>query len=194
MCDRIGCMHLPNFKTMDFSRRNFLRTTAATTLTMAVSGGFMGPAHAASAIETSTHGTGFCNLNIFLSHAVQTAKDDGVELVFINTPTFAEQVTFLGIGQVDIGLMPYTSFMALFDAGAPVKIVAGGGIEGCVIVSQPGLDTPELEFGRSKRRGRGRFAYAARYCGEFRCGRGSAVTRKKFDAPIFRGVRQRLRR
>jgi len=30
--------------------------------------------------------------------------------------------------------MPYTSFMALFDAGAPVKVVAGGGIEGCVIV------------------------------------------------------------
>src|SRR6186997_2962759 len=52
----------------------------------------------------------------------------------------------------------------------------------------------ELDFGRSKRRGRGRFAYAARYCGEFRCGRGSAVTRKKSDAPIFRGVRQRLRR
>ena len=92
MCDRIGCMHLPNFKSMDFSRRKFLRTTAATTLTMAVGGGFMGPAHAASAIK-STHGTGFCNLNIFLSHAVQTAKDDGVELAFINTPTFAEQVT-----------------------------------------------------------------------------------------------------
>ena len=76
MCDRIGCMHLPNFKSMDFSRRKFLRT-AATTLTMAVGGGFMSPAHAASAIK-STLGTGFCNLNIFLSHAVQTAKDDGV--------------------------------------------------------------------------------------------------------------------
>ena len=35
-------------------------------------------------------------------------------------------VTFLGMGQVDVGLMPYTSFMALHDAGAPVKIVAGG--------------------------------------------------------------------
>src|SRR5207247_5225478 len=95
MCDRIGCMHLPNLKSMDFSRRNFLRTTAATTLTMAVGGGFMGPAHAASSIK-STHGTGFCNLNIFLSHAVQTAKDDGVELVFVHTPKFAHQVTTLG--------------------------------------------------------------------------------------------------
>src|SRR5689334_7281441 len=148
MCDRLGCMHLPSFKTMDFSRRNFLKATAATTLTMAVGPGFMGPAHAASTIK-STHGSGFCNLNIFLSHALQTAKDDGLELAFVNTPTFAEQVTFLGIGQVDVGLMPYTSFIALFDAGAPVKIVAGGGIEGCVIVSRPGLDSAEKLKGKT---------------------------------------------
>jgi NitT/TauT family transport system substrate-binding protein len=34
-------------------------------------------------------------------------------------------------------------------AGAPVKIVAGGGIEGCVIVSQPGLDSPEKLKGKT---------------------------------------------
>src|ERR1700731_3947958 len=149
MCDRTGCMHLPNFRTMDFSRRKVLKSAAATTLTVAVGGGLMGAAHAAANTLKSTHGTGFCNLNIFLSHALQTAKDDGVEIQFINTPTFAEQVTFLGIGQVDVGLMPYTSFMALFDAGAPVKVVAGGGIEGCVIVSQPGLDTAEKLKGKT---------------------------------------------
>src|SRR6202045_4331780 len=149
MCDRTGCMHLPNFRTMDFSRRKVLKATAATTLTMAVGGGLMGAANAAASTLKSTHGTGFCNLNIFLSHALQTAKDDGVEIQFINTPTFAEQVTFLGIGQADVGLMPYTSFMALFDAGAPVKVVAGGGIEGCVIVSQPGLDSPEKLKGKT---------------------------------------------
>src|SRR5216684_4238792 len=148
MCDRTGCMHLPNFRTMEFSRRKVLKSAAATTLTMAVGGGLMGTAHAAANTLKSTHGSGFCNLNIFLSHALQTAKDDGVEIQFINTPTFAEQVTFLGIGQVDVGLMPYTSFMALFDAGAPVKVVAGGGIEGCVIVSQPGLDSPEKLKGK----------------------------------------------
>src|SRR6266404_7288302 len=149
MCDRTGCMHLPNFRTMDFSRRKVLKSAAATTLTMAVGGGLMGAAHAAANTLKSTHGTGFCNLHICLSHALQTAKDDGVEIQFINTPTFAEQVTFLGIGQVDVGLMPYTSFMALFDAGAPVKIVAGGGVEGCAIVAQPGLDTPEKLKGKT---------------------------------------------
>ncbi len=45
--------------------------------------------------------------------------------------------------------MPYTSFMALYDAGAPVKIVAGGGIEGCVLVAQPGLDSPEKLKGKT---------------------------------------------
>src|SRR5712691_7295656 len=149
MCDRTGCMHLPNFRTMDFSRRKVLKAAAATTLTMAVGGGLMGTAHAAANTLKSTHGSGFCNLNIFLSHALQTAKDDGVEIEFVNTPTFAEQVTFLGMGQVDIGLMPYTSFMALYDAGAPVKIVAGGGIEGCAIVAQPGLDSAQKLKGKT---------------------------------------------
>ena len=50
---------------------------------------------------------------------------------------------------MDVSLVPYTSFIALWDAGAPVTIVAGGGIEGCVIVSQPGLDTPEKLKGKT---------------------------------------------
>jgi NitT/TauT family transport system substrate-binding protein len=149
MCDRHFGLAPDRLKSLDFNRRRLLKATAATTLTMLVGAGLFGDAaHAASTIK-STHGTGFCNLNIFLSHALQTGRDDGLELQFINTPTFAEQVTFLGIGQVDVGLMPYTSFIALFDAGAPVKVVAGGGIEGCVIVAQPGLDTAEKLKGKT---------------------------------------------
>jgi NitT/TauT family transport system substrate-binding protein len=33
--------------------------------------------------------------------------------------------------------------VALFDASAPVKIIAAGGIQGCILVAQPGLDSPE---------------------------------------------------
>jgi NitT/TauT family transport system substrate-binding protein len=131
------------------SRRSFLKRAAAvSTISMGMTGGFMGGAHAAAGIK-STHGSGFCNLNIFLAHARQYSKAAGVELEFVNTPTQAEMVTFLGMGQVDIGLMPYTSFMALYDAGAPVKIVAGGGVEGCAIVAQPGLDKPEKLKGKT---------------------------------------------
>ncbi|WP_193183015.1 ABC transporter substrate-binding protein [Nisaea sediminum] len=151
MCERHGCNHLPDFEAIRMDRRKFLKTTAtAGAITMAVGPGMFGSAAwAADSTIKSTHGTGFCNLNIFLSHAVQTAKEDGLTLEFVNTPTFAEQVTFLGIGQVDVGLMPYTSFMALYDAGAPVKVVAGGGIEGCVIVARPGLDSAEKLKGKT---------------------------------------------
>jgi NitT/TauT family transport system substrate-binding protein len=157
MCDRIGCTHFPKLADLDLSgaaaasRRRFLKgAAAATTIAMAAGPGMFlgGPARAAGAVK-GTHGTGFCNLNIFLAHSRQYAKAAGVELEFVNTPTFAEQVTFLGMGQVDIGLMPYTSFMALYDAGAPVKIVAGGGIEGCAIVAQPGLDSAQKLKGKT---------------------------------------------
>ena len=157
MCDRIGCTHFPKLSEMDFSgaavpsRRRFLKGAAAvSTISMAMGPGMMlgGPAHAAAGVK-STHGSGFCNLNIFLAHSRQYSKAAGVELEFVNTPTQAEMVTFLGMGQVDVGLMPYTSFMTLYDAGAPVKIVAGGGVEGCAIVAQPGLDTPEKLKGKT---------------------------------------------
>ncbi len=148
MCEHTG-INLSQLRAMQFGRRNFLRATAASTLTLAVGPGMMGSAHAADAHIKSTHGSGFCNLNYFLANALQTAKDDGVMLDFVITPTFAEQVTFLGAGQVDAGLIPYTSFVALFDAGAPVKIIAGGGIQGCILVAQPGLDTPDKLKGKT---------------------------------------------
>ena len=156
MCDRIGCTHFPKLSEMDFSgaavasRRRFLKGAAAvSTISMAMGPGmFAGTAHAGAPVK-STHGSGFCNLNIFLAHSRQYSKAAGTELVFINTPTSAEMVTFLGMGQVDVGLMPYTRFMALYDKGAPVKIVAGGGVEGCAIVARPGLDSPEKLKGKT---------------------------------------------
>ncbi|MEM9441308.1 MAG: ABC transporter substrate-binding protein [Pseudomonadota bacterium] len=148
MCERDGNRNFPDLSNVAFNRRSFMKGAAGSALTVGLAGSMMGPAHAASSV-TSTHGTGFCNLPLFLSHARQTAKDDGLTLEFVNTPTFAEHVTFLGTGQVDVGVLPYTSFVALYDAGAPVKIVAGSGIEGCAIVSQPGLDTAEKLKGKT---------------------------------------------
>jgi NitT/TauT family transport system substrate-binding protein len=145
MCEH-GTIDLGRLRAAQFDGRSFLRATAASSLTLALGAGV---AHAAETHVRSTHGSGFCNLNYFLANALQTAKDDGVMLDFVITPTFAEQVTFLGSGQVDAGLIPYTSFVALFDAGAPVKIIAGGGIQGCVLVAQPGLDSPEKLKGKT---------------------------------------------
>ena len=129
-------------------RRGLIKSSGAMTLSMAFAGGLAGKAMAAQEVLRSTHGGGFCNLNLFLTHADQLAAEDGLALEFVATPTFADQVTFLGTGQVDVGLTPYTSFLALHDAGVPVKIVGGGGVEGCALVSQPGLDTPDKLRGK----------------------------------------------
>ena len=57
------------------------------------------------------------------------------------------------------------------------KFVAQGGDWGAVVVDMMGLQAPpELDFGRSTRRKRARFAYDARYGAEFRCCLGGAVT------------------
>ena len=75
MCDRYGCATLPDLRKLDFSRRRFLKATGLTTLSIAVCPGFLGHAHAAGTTIKGTHGTGFCNLNFFLAHALQTAED-----------------------------------------------------------------------------------------------------------------------
>jgi len=146
MCEHGGAELFYALKTGNFSRRGLLRASAASTIAFAVGGGV---ARAAESHIKSVHGSGFCNLNYFLANALQTAKDDGVYLDFVLTPTSAEMVTFLGTGQVDAALIPYTSFIALHDKSAPVTIVGGGGIEGLVLVAQPGLDGPEKLKGKT---------------------------------------------
>lgn len=153
MCEQHGNRNFPTLsdKTLnDFklSRRSALKAGVASAMAITIGSGMPGVATAASTIK-STHGTGFCNLPLFLSHARQTAAEDGLTLEFANTPTFAEHVTFLGAGLVDVGVLPYTSFVALYDAGAPIKIAAGSGIEGCAIISQPGLDSAEKLKGKT---------------------------------------------
>jgi NitT/TauT family transport system substrate-binding protein len=153
MCDRHGNLGQPSPTLTAVNCRSFLKASAAGTIVMAVPAGMMGlsgSARAAANIK-GTHGNGFCDVAFFITHARQLAKDDGVTVEFVNTPSFADQVMFIGAGQVDVSVMPYTNFMALYDAGAPVKIVAGGGVQGVYIVAQPGLDTTREAQGQDTR-------------------------------------------
>jgi NitT/TauT family transport system substrate-binding protein len=127
------------------SRRELIRRSAAAAVMVGLSGGAFGAAIAGAAGTSvrAPYGSGFCSLALFLAHARQLAAEDGVVLELVATPTFADHVTLIGAGAVDVSVTPYTSVIALHEAGAAVKIVAGGGIEGCGIISQPGLDAPE---------------------------------------------------
>jgi NitT/TauT family transport system substrate-binding protein len=149
MCDLIHRGLKTDLSSLQLDRRTFLRGAAATSLTMAVPASMLGggPAMAAGKQLTATHGAGFCNLNLFLSHVMQSVKD--VELKLITTPTFADEITMIGAGQIDVGIMPYTTFIALHDANVPVKIVAGGGVGGVGIVAQPGITKPEHFKGKT---------------------------------------------
>jgi NitT/TauT family transport system substrate-binding protein len=141
MCDRDGTFF------QQFSRRNFLKTSAAGTLGAAATvaipahmAALLAPtaAHAATTVK-ATHGSGFCNMGIFLAKERELTKADGVELEFVVTPSNTEITTMFGAGLVDISMIPYSNFMTLYDAGAPVRIVAGGGVQGCIIVAKEGI-------------------------------------------------------
>ncbi|MGJ4996865.1 ABC transporter substrate-binding protein [Bradyrhizobium sp. HKCCYLR20261] len=138
MCDRDGTFH------RSFSRRNFLKSSvAATAATVAVPASLAAlltptPAMAGTVIK-ATHGSGFCNMGIFLAKERNLTVADGVDLEFVVTPSNTEITTMFGAGLVDISMIPYSNFMTLYDAGAPVKIVAGGGVQGCIIVAKEGI-------------------------------------------------------
>lgn len=131
------------------NRRNFFRNTAIAGAAVAVPAWLLtacsnsaGTAASGSAetVLKATHGTGLCNLGIFLAKERKlTEPEAGIE--FVVTPTNADIVTLFGAGQVDMSLIPYTQFMTLYDAGAPVTIVAGGGVEGCTLLAQPGINS-----------------------------------------------------
>jgi NitT/TauT family transport system substrate-binding protein len=122
-----------------------MRRSAGCALAIGLAGGTLGAtvARSGGTVVRAPYGSGFCSLALFLAHARQLAAEDGVLLELVATPTFADHVTFIGAGVVDVSITPYTSVIALHDAGAAMQIVAGGGIEGCGIVSRPGLDAPE---------------------------------------------------
>jgi NMT1/THI5 like/TAT (twin-arginine translocation) pathway signal sequence len=138
MCERDGTFF------RNFSRRNFLKSTAASAATIAVPAhlagmlGAPGSAYAATSVK-ATHGSGFCNMGIFLAKERNLTAADGVNLEFVVTPSNTEITTMFGAGLVDMSMIPYSNFMTLYDAGAPVKIVAGGGVQGCIIVAREGI-------------------------------------------------------
>ncbi|MFE1597267.1 ABC transporter substrate-binding protein [Methylobacterium sp. ID0610] len=137
MCDRDGSFY------RNLSRRGFLGRSAGAAAALALPAHLAGlltstPASAGTTLK-ATHGSGFCNMGIFLAKERGLTKADGVDLDFVVTPSNTEITTMFGAGLVDMSMIPYSNFMTLYDAGAPVKIVAGGGVEGCIIVAREGI-------------------------------------------------------
>jgi NitT/TauT family transport system substrate-binding protein len=138
MCERDGLFY------QKFNRRSLLKSAAFGAATIALPAHLATmlsptPAYAATAVK-ATHGGGFCNMGIFLTKERQLAAPE-VDLQFVVTPSNTEITTMFGAGLVDMSMIPYSNFMTLYDAGAPVRIIAGGGVQGCIIVARPGIKT-----------------------------------------------------
>ncbi len=129
--------------TAGINRRTLLARTACVGGAVAASRFLCtSPAEAATTVTfKATHGTGLCNCPFFMVKEKELGKADGVALDFVTTPTNADIAALFGAGVVDVSVVPYTNFMTLYDAGAPVKIIAGSGVQGCVIVAQPGINS-----------------------------------------------------
>ena len=148
MCERHGGAFaaLQSASSSITGRRDFLKSLggagAAVVVLPTALAAAMGAtgAHAAGSTRIkATHGAGLCNLGIFIAKERQLAQGDGVELEFVVTPTNTDIVTLFGVGAVDISMIPNSTFLSLYDAGAPVKVVAGGGVNGCLVVAKEGI-------------------------------------------------------
>ena len=121
MCDRCGNTHE---KIMEASRRRFLKTGFGALAAVALPSGvvqLMGAGQAFAADPTTlkaTHGSGLCNLGIFLAKERKLAEADGVNLEFVVAPTTTDVVTLFGAGIVDVSVIPYSNFFTLVDQGS----------------------------------------------------------------------------
>ncbi len=154
MCERHG-NYLKHVEALaSEQRRGFLKKAVVGGAVVALPAGLaalLDPsvAWAANTTLKATHGTGLCNLGMFLAKERQLTKASGVDLDFVVTPSNADIATLFGAGAVDISMIPYTNFQTLVNAGAPVRIVAGGGVEGCAIVAQAGIKSAADMKGKS---------------------------------------------
>ncbi len=144
MCERHGNYKANVEAFISQSRRGFLKGTSAAGVAAVLPMGIAAlldptAAWAADTTLKATHGTGMCNLGLFLAKKRGLTKADGVELDFVVTPSNADIATLFGAGAVDISMIPYSNFLTLYDAGAPVRIVAGGGVQGCMIIAKEGI-------------------------------------------------------
>ncbi|SAK56920.1 ABC transporter substrate-binding protein [Caballeronia ptereochthonis] len=129
-------------------RRDFLARGACLAGGAMLGGAWLTDAAAAGSVTLkATHGTGLCNCPFFLVKERNLAQ--GVALDFVTTPTNADIAALFGAGVVDVSVVPYTNFMTLYDAGAPIKVVAGSGVQGCVIAAQPGITSAEQLRGKT---------------------------------------------
>ena len=92
-------------------------------------------------VAKCTHAVGLCNLCMFIAYENQTAKEDHVQIKLVNIPNWADHPAALQSGTVDFSVTPFTNVIAAYANGAPIKIVAGSGINGLYVLGSRDIKT-----------------------------------------------------
>lgn len=102
-------------------------------------------------IVKCTHSVGLCNLPLFIAHAdrdTKAMKALGINIALRSVPDWGKHAIALQKRDVDFSVTPFTTVMAAYAAGAPLRIIAGSGVNGLRLVAARTLDAPEKLRGK----------------------------------------------
>lgn len=92
-----------------------------------------------------THSVGLCNLPLFIAHAdreTPAISQLGVDIELQSVPDWGKHAIALQKGDVDFSVTPFTTVMVAYAAGAPLRIIAGSGMNGLRLVAARDIDSP----------------------------------------------------
>lgn len=98
---------------------------------------------------TLTHGFALSNLPVFIAEEYGLFRDEGLEVRFLAPRSVADGKRFLQTGQADMASYAFTSLMQVYDEGADIRIIAGAGILGLIVLGQ--AEIGDWEDARGKR-------------------------------------------
>jgi NitT/TauT family transport system substrate-binding protein len=98
---------------------------------------------------TMTHGLALSNLPVFIAQEYGLFREENLEVQFLPPASVADGKRFLRTGQADMASYAFTSLMQLYDQGADIRIIAGAGILGLIVLGQ--ADIKDWEDARGKR-------------------------------------------
>jgi len=83
------------------------------------------------------HVVGVCQGCMFCAHDQDYFEEEGLKVELVWTPHPNDAQTMLDAGELQVVHGPFTSFYRAVDQGADVRMIAGSGCQGVVIVATP---------------------------------------------------------
>lgn len=120
------------------NRRDFLRSSAAVATGTLAGQGWPQRARAQESpgLIKAGHLIGICMSPLFYADALGYFKDEGLNVQLVWMPNPGDAITALASGAVQAIHNPFTNSYVAASKGAPVKIVAGSGAGGVVVIAQ----------------------------------------------------------